>query len=50
VVEYPYFPILKTIMGLNVQEQLSILDCIVPLIYSMLMVGIVYWVLSRKDL
>jgi ABC-2 type transport system permease protein len=50
VVEYPYFPILKKIMGLNVQEQLSILDCIVPLIYSMVMVGIVYWVLSLKDI
>jgi ABC-type transport system involved in multi-copper enzyme maturation permease subunit len=50
VVEYPYFPILKKIMGLNVQEQLSILDCTVPLIYSIVMVGIVYWVLSRKDI
>ena len=50
VVEYPYFPILKKIMGLNVQEQLSILDCAVPLIYSMVMIGIVYWVLSRKDI
>jgi len=50
VVQYPYFPILKKIMGLNVQEQLSLLDCSVPLIYSAVMIGIVYFVLSRKDL
>jgi len=50
VVEYPYFPILKKIMGLNVQEHLSLLDCAVPLIYASVMIGIVYWVLSRKDL
>ena len=50
IVEYPYFPILKKLMGLNVQEHLSLLDCAVPLIYATVMVGIVYWVLSRKDL
>jgi ABC-type transport system involved in multi-copper enzyme maturation permease subunit len=50
IVEYPYFPILKNLMGLNVQEHLSMLDCAVPLIYSTVMVGIVYCVLSRKDL
>jgi len=50
IVEYPYFPVLKKIMGLNIQEQLSLLDCSVPLIYSAVMIGIVYIVLSRKDL
>jgi ABC-type transport system involved in multi-copper enzyme maturation permease subunit len=50
IVEYPYFPILKKIMGLNIQEQTSLLDCTVPVIYSVVMVGIVYWVLSTKDL
>ena len=50
VAEYPYFPILKNLMGLNVQEHLSLLDCAVPLIYATVMVGIVYLVLSRKDL
>ena len=50
VAEYPYFQILKKLMGLNVQEHLSLLDCAVPLIYSMVMIGIVYWVLSKKDL
>ena len=50
IVEYPYFPILKKLMGLNVQEHLSLLDCAVPLIYAAVMVGIVYWALSRKDL
>ena len=50
IVEYPYVPILKKIMGLNIQEQISLLDCTVPVIYSVVMVGIVYWVLSTKDL
>ncbi len=50
IVEYPYFPILKKIIGLNIQEQLSLLDCAVPLIYSILMIGIVFRILSRKDL
>ena len=50
VVEYPYFPVLKKLMGLNIQERLSLLDCIVPLIYATVMIVIVYWVMSRKDL
>jgi ABC-2 type transport system permease protein len=50
IVEYPYFPILKKLIGLNVQEQISMLDCAVPMIYSLAMVGIVYWVLSTKDI
>jgi ABC-2 type transport system permease protein len=50
VVEYPYFPILKKLGGLNVQEQLSLLDCAVPLVYATVMIAVVYWVLSRKDL
>jgi len=50
VVEYPYFPILKKLGGLNVQEQISLLDCTVPLIYATVMIAVVYWVLSRKDL
>jgi ABC-type transport system involved in multi-copper enzyme maturation permease subunit len=50
IVDYPYFPVLKKLMGLNIQEHLSLLDCAVPLIYSTVMIGIVYCVLSRKDL
>jgi hypothetical protein len=50
IVEYPYFPILKKLIGLNVQEHISLIDCAVPMIYSLVMVGIVYWVLSTKDL
>ncbi len=50
IVEYPYFPVLKKLMGLNILEQISLLDCIIPVIYSFGMVGIVYWVLSTKDL
>jgi ABC-2 type transport system permease protein len=50
VVEYPYFPILKKLAGLNIQDKISLLDCSIPLIYSGVMIAIVYWVLSRKDL
>jgi len=50
IVEYPFFPVLKNLFRLNVQEHLSLLDCVVPLIYATVMVAIVYWVLSRKDL
>lgn len=50
IVEYPYFPILKKLMGLNIQEQISLIDCAIPMIYSLVMVIIVYWVLSTKDL
>lgn len=50
IVQYPYFPMLKKLMGLNVQEHLSMLDCLVPLVYASVMIGIVYWVLAKKDL
>ena len=50
IVEYPNIPVLKQMMGLNIQESLSTVDCAVPLLYSAVMIGIVYWVMMKKDL
>jgi ABC-2 type transport system permease protein len=50
VTEYPAIPVLKQVMGLNLQESVSFLACCLPLLYSALMVGLVYWVMWKKDL
>jgi ABC-2 type transport system permease protein len=50
VTEYPAIPILKQVMGLDLQQSVSLLACCVPLLYSVIMVGIVYWVLVKRDL
>ncbi len=50
VVEYPYIPVLKTIMGLKIQDSVSLLDCGVPLLYSVVMIAIVFLVMQKKDL
>ncbi len=50
LVEYPYIPILKTIMGLHVQETGSLMDCSIPMLYSVVLIGIVFVVMNRKDL
>ena len=50
IVEYPYFPLLKKIIGLNIRDQLSFLDCAVPIIYSIVMIAIIFQILSKKDL
>ncbi len=50
VTEYPSIPILKQVMGLNLQDSISLGTCCVPLLYSAIMIGIVYWVLVKRDL
>lgn len=50
VVEYPYLPVLKTIMGLRIQSSVSITDCLIPLLYSAVLIGIVFFVMAKKDL
>jgi hypothetical protein len=50
ITEYPAIPVLKQVMGLNLQDSVSFLACCIPLFYSALMVGIVYWVLLKRDL
>jgi hypothetical protein len=50
ITEYPAIPVLKQVMGLNLQDSVSFFACCIPLFYSALMVGIVYLVLLKRDL
>ncbi|MFZ4522899.1 MAG: ABC transporter permease subunit [Bacteroidales bacterium] len=50
VTEYPSIQFLKTFMGLTLQDSVSVASCAIPLGYSAIMVGIVYWVLAKRDL
>ncbi len=50
VTEYPSIQVLKNIMGLNLQDSISVSACLIPLGYAALMIGIVYCVLVKKDL
>jgi ABC-2 type transport system permease protein len=50
VIEYPYIPVLKTLMGLHIQESVSLMDCAIPLVYSAILIGIVFFVMIKKDL
>jgi ABC-type transport system involved in multi-copper enzyme maturation permease subunit len=50
VTEYPAIQVLKSIMGLNLQNSLSLTACCIPLGYAAIMIGIVYWVLAKRDL
>ena len=50
VTEYPAIQVLKQVMGLNLQDSVSLVACGIPILYSAIMVGIVYWVLCKRDL
>lgn len=50
VTEYPSLQVLKKIMGINVQDSISLVACCIPVAYAMIMIGITYWVLLKKDL
>jgi ABC-type transport system involved in multi-copper enzyme maturation permease subunit len=50
ITEYPSIQVLKNIMGLNLQSSVSPVDCLIAMGYAGVMIGIVYWVLARKDL
>jgi ABC-2 type transport system permease protein len=50
ITEYPAIPVLKTVMGINLQESVSLTACLVPLLYSAVMIGIVAFTLHKKDL
>jgi len=50
IVEYPSIPALKKLMNFQLQDSVSLLSCTIPLIYSAVMIGIVYWTFNRKDL
>ena len=48
--EYPAIPILKKMMGLNLQDHVSFVACLIPMGYAAIMIGIASWVLKKKDL
>ncbi|MCX6279058.1 MAG: ABC transporter permease [Bacteroidetes bacterium] len=50
VTEYPAIPVLKTVMGLNLQESVTWSACAIPLLYSAAMVGFVYFIMEKRDL
>lgn len=50
VTEYPAIPVLKKVMGLELQGNVSLVSMAIPLLYATIMIGIVFWTLNRKDL
>jgi hypothetical protein len=50
VTEYPSIQVLKNIMGINLQNEVSPVACLIALGYAAVMVGIVYFVLAKRDL
>lgn len=50
VTEYPAIPVLKTVMGINLQDSVSPAACLIPILYCAIMIGIVVWTLNKKDL
>ncbi len=50
VTEYPAIPVLKTVMGINLQDSISLGTAVIPLLYCAVMIGIVVFTLNRKDL
>ncbi|MEI7895544.1 MAG: hypothetical protein WCJ26_00815 [bacterium] len=50
ITEYPSIQVLKNLMGLNLQDSVSFLACLIPLGYATVMIGIVYFVLAKRDL
>lgn len=48
--EYPAIPMLKKMMGLNLQDHVSFVSCLIPMGYAVVMIAIVFWVMRRKDL
>jgi ABC-2 type transport system permease protein len=50
IVEYPSIPILHKFMGITLQNSISLLHCGIALLYSTIMIGIVFWMIVKKDL
>ncbi len=48
--EYPAIPMLKKIMGVNLQEHVSLTACLIPIAYSAVMIVTVFLIMKRKDL
>jgi len=50
IVEYPAIPFLQKFMGITLQNSVSLLNCCIALLYSAVMIGIVFWLMIKKDL
>ncbi|MBE0647741.1 MAG: ABC transporter permease subunit [Bacteroidales bacterium] len=50
IVEYPSIPALKKLMNFQLQDQVTLLACAVPMIYAAVMIGIVYLTFNKRDL
>jgi ABC-2 type transport system permease protein len=50
IVEYPAIPFLQKFTGITLQNSVSLLNCGIALLYSAVMIGIVIWLMIRKDL
>ena len=48
--EYPAIPMLKKLMGLNLQDHVSFTACLIPLAYAAAMILLVFVIMKRKDL
>jgi len=49
VVEYPAIPALKKLMNFQLQENVELAACGLPLLYSAVMIGIIFWVFNKRD-
>ncbi len=50
VVEYPAIPALERLMDFQLQGEVTLLSCAIPILYSAVMIGIVNWTFYKKDL
>lgn len=48
--EYPSIPVLKQVMGLKLQESVTLVAAMIPVLYSLVMMGVMYVVLKKRDL
>lgn len=48
--EYPAIPMLKKLMGIELQSNVSLVACLIPAAYAAVMIGIVFLVIKKKDL
>jgi ABC-type transport system involved in multi-copper enzyme maturation permease subunit len=50
ITEYPSIQVLKTFMGITLQNSVTLSSCLLALGYAGAMIGTVYWVMVKKDL
>jgi ABC-2 type transport system permease protein len=50
IVEYPAIPFLQKFMGVTLQSSVSFIHCGIALLYSAVMIGIVFLLMAKKDL